>query len=239
MLDWNNVLRYVRNRLALPTTFIEKNDVQIKEYLIENSLAEYSGYYPDWERTGIVTNNSSYKHPVKSNWYLIFDEEELGIFGIRECYFPLGGDLITGHPIMPPMSFEGLKCWSLEVFKSRFFKPFSMYSYTVRFIHPNIVELATDFKPDSFIVEYERMQPPDLRKIPQSMQQMFKDLCVADIMIWIGGIRSMYGDGKLQTPFGEIPLNGDTLISKGEDKKRELIDKMAEDSRPPVTIDVF
>lgn len=237
MLNWNNVLKYVRHRLALPTSFIEKNDEELREYFIDNTLAEFSNYFPDWERTGIITGNANYQHPTKRNWYLILDEENLDIFGIKECYFPFEGHAFTGHPIMPPMSFEGMKFWSLEVFKSRFFQPFSLFSYTYKFITPNVIEIPNEVKPDTFVVEYERMHPPDLSKIPLSMQQRFKELCCADAMLWLGGIRSMYQN--MQTPFGEIPLNADALLSRGEDLKQKVLDEIKEDSRPPIVIETY
>ena len=237
MLDWNVVLRYVKNRTALPSSFIEKNDTQIIEYLTENSLTEFSNYYPDWERVAIITSDPNYKNPLREKQYLILDEEGLDIFGIRECYFPFEGQLLSGHPWMGPMSFEGMKWWSLDVFKSRFFAPFSMASYVHRFIAPNIVEVPTDFQPATFVVEYERVHPSDLRKIPMAIQQKFKDLCLADVMIWVGTIRTMYSG--LQTPFGEIPLNGSELLSRGEDLRQKMIDIFSEDSKPSVTIDIF
>ena len=147
---------------------------------------------------------------------------------------------MSGHPIMPAFSFEGLKFWSLEVFKSRFFAPFSMYAYTYKFIPPNIVEVNNEIKPDSFVVEYERMHPPDLSKIPLAMQQRFKELCLADIMIYIGGIRSMYSQGDgLATPFGTIPLNGELLLSRGDELKQRVMDEIKDDSRPSVVIDTY
>ena len=144
--------------------------------------------------------------------------------------------MFAGHPVMEPMSFESMKGWSLEVFKSRFFFPYSMYNYTFTFIHPNIVEITNQYKPSSFVVEYERMQPPDLRKIPDSMQKIFMDLALSDIMIWIGGIRMMYGDGRLTTPFGEIPLNGSDLQSKGEDLHDKIMERLIENTHPPIVI---
>jgi len=57
-------------------------------------------------------------------------------------------------------------------------------------------------------------------------------------MIWIGGIRTSYGGGRLTTPFGEIPLEGDTLKSEGQELRREVIEKLEENSLPPIVIDV-
>lgn len=230
MLDWNKVLFYVKAQLALPSSFIEKTDAELIQYLQMVTLPDFSNYYPDWERVGIIRANTTYQHPTKQNWYLIHDEEDLEIFGIRECFFPEGGAFISGHPIVPPMDFSDLPFFALATFKARFFQPFSMWSYNYKFIHPNVVEIIGEYKPDDFVVEYERMQPSDLRKIPNSMQRKFMDLCLADVMIWLGTMRSHYGDGRVQTPFGEIQLNGADLISRGETKKSELMTTFENDA---------
>ena len=237
MLDWNKVLTYIRNRAALPSTFIEKNDQEIREYIKSTTIPEFSSFYPDWERSLVLPSDPKFLHPTKKNHYYIFDDEDLEIFGIKECYFPMGDAVITGHPIIPPMSFHGLKWWALGTLKARMLYPYTMWAHTYKFIHPNIIEIPTDTTIDSFVVEYERMQPPDLRKIPNAMQRRFMDLALGDVLIWIGGIRMMYQ--SVQTPFGEIPLNGQDLISRGEDIKRDLVQKFEEDTIPPVTIDIY
>lgn len=237
MLNWNKVIRYIKQRTALPSTFIEKNDTEIREYITDTTIPEFSSFYPDWERALIDANDTRYQHETKKNHYYIFDEEDLEIFGLKECYFPIEDQIVSGHPVIPPMSFHGMKWWGLEVLKARMMFPYSMWSHTCRFIHPNIVEIPTDTPIDLFVAEYERMQPPDLRKIPNALQRKFMDLAAGDVMIWLGGIRTMYQ--SIQTPYGEIPLNGQELISRGDDIKRELLQKFEEDTIPPVVIDLF
>ena len=237
MLNWNKVLRYCRGRTALPSSFIEKTDEEIQEWLTLTSLADFSQYYPDWERTGFNISDSSHAHATNSNWFHFFDAEDLEIFGIRECFFPMGGMLAAGHPHMSPMSFGGGPGFALEVFKSRTFAPLSMWSYTYKFVNPNIVELPNYNQTDSVVVEYERRQPDDLRKIPAAMERIFMELCCSDFMIWIGGMRTMYQG--VNTPFGEVNINGEQLESKGQDLKREVMEKLIEDSKPPVIIDVY
>lgn len=237
MLDWNKVITYIRQRIALPSTFIEKNDKEIRDYIKSSTIPEFSGFYPDWERALVKPKDPQYIHPGKKNHYYIFDDEDLEIFGIKECYFQMDNALITGHPVIPPMSFGGMKWWALEVLKSRMVFPFTMWAHTYTFIHPNIVEVPTDTDLGDFVVEYERMHPSDLRKIPNALQRKFMDLALGDIMIWIGGIRLMYQ--SIQTPFGEIPLNGQDLLSRGEEIKRDLVQKFEEDSMPPIVVDIY
>ena len=64
------------------------------------------------------------------------------------------------------------------------------------------------------------------------------NLCLADIMIQIGTMRSMYGDGRLSTPFGELPINGDNLKSDGKELRRDIIDELKEHTIPPIIIDI-
>jgi hypothetical protein len=237
MINFNQVLQYIKGRLALPSTFIEKTDTEMTDWIINVTLPDFSNYYPDIEWTSVLIDNVNYAVPGKTYHYRFFDEEDLPIYDIRQCYFSLSNDYITGWPALPALSFEGMKWWALDVFKSKMFKPFSQWNKTYRFIPQNIVRVLPDVT-ENFVVEYEREQPHDLRKVPAAMKRMFMDLCLADIMVWIGGIRTHYGGGRLTTPFGEIPLEGDTLKSEGQELRRELIEKMIDDTIPPVIIDI-
>jgi len=237
MLNWNKVLRYCRGRTALPSSFLEKTDEEIQDWLTLTSVAEFSQYYPDWERTGFTLTAPGHPHETNGTWFHFYDEEDLEIFGIRECYFPMTGLLAAGHPHMAPMSFGSATWFSLDTFKARTFMPYSMWSYTYKFINPNIVELPNYQQTSAVVVEYERMQPDDLRKIPAAMERIFMELCAADMMIWIGGMRTMYQG--VNTPFGEVNINGEQLESKGQDLKREVMEKLVEDSKPPVIIDTY
>lgn len=240
---WSDVTKYVKNRLSLPTNFIEKTEKELIEYFKENTLRDFSLYFPDVGRCVVYTNLPKHQHPEKNNWFYFFDDLDLDIFGIKTCYFNMGDLLVTGHPL-PSLSYMGLRWWALEVFKSNFLQHFSLFNFTYKFIPPNIIEVLgieneLHTIKNMFLVEYERHQPYDLSAIPPTLVQKFKNLCLADAMIWIGGIRSLYGDGRLSTPFGEIPLSGSELVSKGEDLKERILSELAEEQRPPIIIDII
>lgn len=247
MLSWTTVMKYVTGRLALPSTFIEKSEKEMKEWCIMTSLKTFSDFFPDVEWTTVLSGDPKYRVLGKAAHYYFFDEERLDILGIINCYMPLGHDMLSGHPPMGAFSFEGAKWWALEVFKSRFFKPFSMWDYTYRFIPPNQVRVLPDpngnMSPGSvsgsnFVVEYERMQPSDLRKIPAAMARQFMELCYADVAIWISSIRQNYGDGQVETPFGSINLRGNDLKQEALDIKRELEEQFRDETIPGISIDV-
>jgi hypothetical protein len=85
-------------------------------------------------------------------------------------------------------------------------------------------------------VEYERMQADDFREVPNSLQVLFLELCLADVMISLGRIRKRYGGGNLRTPFGEIPLESD-IFDEGKTKKSEIIEKLERLFIPNIVID--
>ena len=249
MLNWNTVLKYVKGNIALPSSFIEKNEKEIQDWITEETIPQFSQYFPDAEFTAILPHDKTYKHPSKSSHYLIFDEEELPVYDIRMIYFPMDGDLFTGHPPFGAFSFEGMTWWSLSVFKSRFFRPYSMWAKTYKFFPPNVVRIlpnvdetmtgdALSTNQKAFVVEYEREQPHDLRRIPASLEPQFKKLALSDVMIWIGNIRTQYGDGRITTPFGEIPLNGENLKNDGRDLHEKTIEILADEAMPPIVVDI-
>ena len=84
-------------------------------------------------------------------------------------------------------------------------------------------------------IEYERQQPVDLSGIPNDLQDYFKRLALADIMIVIGRIRKRYG-GNMRTPFGDIPLE-DSIFDEGKEMKRDIIETLERLYIPNVRID--
>ena len=233
---------YVKHNLSLPSTFIEFANADMQEYIVNFTIPEFSNFYPDIHRTGVSCGAA--KHRVSEypeSRYYFFDNEDLGIYGIKECYFPMEGIIgVAGHPMMGPMSLKGAESWALSVLESRFVHAFSEFNYTYKYVPPNRVELPTQMKPTSFAVEYMREQPHDLRKIPPTMERHFLDLCLGDIQIWIGSLRSHYGDGRITLPFGpELNLNGDKLKEEGKALKEQVLQKINELYVPPLIIAIM
>ena len=239
MLDWNKAMRYVKRNLSLPSTFLEHSEKEIKEYIVDFTIPDFSNYHPDVERTGVERDNPKYMVSGCRGRYYFFDDEDLAIYGIKQCYFPGDGDMIGGHPIMGPTSFDAIPQFAVSVLRARFLNSFSDWNYDYKFIPPNMVEITNQLQPTSFAVEYMREQPHDLRRIPQPLERDFLDLALADIKIWIGNLRSHYGDGRITLPFGpELNLNGDRLKTDGEALRDKIIQKLTDAYIPPVIIDV-
>jgi len=235
MLSWANVLSYIKSSLALPSTFIEKNDEQLKDHIKLVTIPAYSQYFPDEAVTGADTTLLSYKVDSKPNHYYFFDSEELDILGIQNIYFNNSSEFMTGHPIIGAFNANDAKEFALNVFKSNLLKPLSSFNYTWKFFEPNIIRILPKYT--GFIaIEYEREQPKDLRKVHASMKIDFMNLALADIQILLGNMRSHYGE--ISTPWGPIPLQGDVLKSDGRELRERIIERLAENSLPPIQIHI-
>jgi len=237
MLTWDKVLRHIKIMLGIPSGILEKTDEELKEFLIEMTIPFFSMYFPDDEITGIDTQDPNIAHPSKKGHFYLYDAEGLPIYGFKNVFFNASRAAL-GHPMVGPSSLEQMKGWALQVFKSATVFPYSNLHHTAKFIEPNIIRVVPGSYTGTIAIEYEREHPHDLSKIPGSMYRIFQDLCLADTKIMLGTLRTQFGDGRITTPFGEIPLNGDSLKNEGNEMRREIEEKLAQASLPPVVIDV-
>ena len=68
------------------------------------------------------------------------------------------------------------------------------------------------------------------------MIEYFKDFALAIFKMRLGSLRKNYN--TVQTPFGEIPLNGDALYSEGEASYNDIINKFEGGSPPFVYFEI-
>lgn len=234
MLNQNDVLNFIKTNLAFPFQFIEMEDDKILEYIVSYTIKEYSHYFPDVTTIGYNLKYPQNKVPGKANEFYIQDELGLEILDIKSIIFRMGQMVMFGHPPLGPLSLGELPQWTLAVETAGWIKTYSNWNYTYEFKHPNIVRISpTPVSEDICVIEYERMHDPSFSTITNDLGATFLDLCLADIMIVIGRIRSKYAEGgALNTPFGNVPLNGTQLYDEGKEKKREIIEKLSSGSLP-------
>jgi hypothetical protein len=107
--------------------------------------------------------------------------------------------------------------------------------YTFEFNPPNIIRISPNPNTEQYIaIEYERVHHPSLTTIGADLRQYFMDLCLGDIQMQLGRIRTKYGDQNIQTPFGAIPLNGSQLFEEGKTRKDSVLDKLTAGALPNV-----
>lgn len=238
MLNQSRLLQYIKTNLAFPFQLIEYTDTQILEYVTTFTLREFSYYMPDVVTIGYNLALPANKVPGKGNEFYIQDEQGLEILNIAQIYFSTGNLMMFGHPPLGPLGFGELRSWILDVEVSGWMKGFSNWEYTFEFKHPNIVRISPTPNSEGMIaIEYERVHPVDLSKIPNDLQMMFCELALSDVMILLGRLRARY-EGNLKTPFGDIPISAE-IGNEGKEKKAALIEKLTAGSLPNMTIDFF
>ncbi len=237
MLNQTEVLEYVKDNLGWPFMFIELEDEKILEYTTKHTRKRYSYYIPQKVMTSVNTLAESNKVAGKSNEYYITEPNGLEILNVVDIYTTSGDLYMFGHPPLGVFSMGELKEWALSVHNSMMVKMFSSFDYTFEFKHPNVLRISPVTSALGWVaIEYERMQPEDLSGVPNDLQQEYKDLALADIMMVIGRIRKRYGGGNLRTPFGEIPLDSD-IYEEGKELRREVIEKLERTFIPNIRID--
>lgn len=238
MLTQSEVLNYIKDNLGWPFMHLELEDEKIIEYTTEHSLKEFGYYVPQVWKVGLNLNLDSNKVPGVANEFYIYDPQGLEILNVIDFYSNTGDLYLHGHPPLGPLSMGELPEWALSVHNAMTVKMFSSFDYTFEFKHPNIIRISPINSQELGVitVEYEREQPHDLSGIPNDLQQYYKKLALADILIVIGRIRKRYGGGSLRTPFGEIPLESD-VFDEGKEMKREVIEVLERLYIPNVRID--
>jgi hypothetical protein len=237
MLNQNTVLTYIKDNLGWPFMQLELEDKKIIEYTTNHTLKEFGYYVPQVWKIGMNLELESNRVPSIPNEWYIFDPQGLEILNVIDFYSTSGDLYLHGHPPLGPMSMGQLPDWALAVSNAMTVKMFSSFDYTFEFRHPNIIRISPLPSSQRVItVEYERQQPEDLSGIPNDLQQYYKKLALADIMMVIGRIRKKYGGGTLRTPFGEIPLDSD-IYEEGKELKREVIEVLERLYIPNVRID--
>lgn len=235
MLTWSHIIARIHEELSLPFQMIEKSDMQIIDYLKRNALKKFEMYFPQKWRISVNCSDPAIKVPGRYSEFYLIDPDDREIKNVTAFIPNLGGDLMTGHPIVGPWSFEQLENWSLAVFKSRNLKVFSNFNYTTEFIPPNQFRISPKYDAVG-VVEYERSHDPELSTINPELNDVFIDLCQSMLFMMIGRLRKKFSNTT--TPFGEIPLNGEDLFNEGKEIYDRTIELMKAGSVPNVIVDI-
>ena len=225
MLNWSFVLERIKDELCVASQPLEKTDEEIVDYLKRNALKKFERYYPDRNIITLNTNDSRVKVPGKQSMFYIIDPEDREVLNVIEVITD-GTDLaVLGHDItgMGALSYSQIPDVLLANNMARTTKIFSKYNYTTEFISPNIIRILPEFS-GICAVEYERSHDPELSTIEPSLQTYFVDLCLGMTEMWIGKLRQKFN--SYQTPFGEIPVGGDTIYNDGKDIYDKTIEKL-------------
>lgn len=235
MLTWSVIVNRIHEELSLPFQMLEKSDQEIIDYLKRNALPKFEMYFPQKWRLTLDCSDPTVKVPGRFSEYYLIDPDGREIKTITGMISNIQGDLIHGHPIMGPFTFDQVPEWLLAVYQARNMTPFSMYTYHFEFIPPNMIRITPEYTAKC-VIEYERSHDPELSSILPELHDVFIDLCIGMFFMNIGRLRQKYSSSH--TPFGEIPLNGDALFNEGKEIYDKTIELMKTGSLPNVTIEV-
>jgi len=226
MLNTSRVLDYIKSGLGFPFVQVELDDNQIMDYVKTYTLREFSQYVPWVKNIPMNLQLATLKVSGRQNEFYIPVGSGEEIISVAEVYFSSSDLYFHGHPVMGPLSYNGIADFALSVTQAIGTKMFSSYDRTFEYMHPNILRISPVdvFSTTHITVEAEFVQPSDFSQIPNELQMIFMKLACADIKIRIGIIRRKYG-GSLRTPMGEIPLDL-TVGDEGKDEKREILEKL-------------
>jgi hypothetical protein len=226
MLSWSLIVQRIKEELSLPFQTLEKSDMEIIDYLKRNALRKFTYYFPQKWRMTLDTNDPTYSVPGRSDEYYLIEPDDREIKTIVALYPTAGRDMISGHPFMGAWSAGELPEWHLQLYNSNLISPFGNFDYTHEFIPPNQLRI-TPHMGGRCTVEYERSHDLELSSINPEMEDLFIDLCQGMFFMMIGKLRQKYS--TTSTPFGEIQLNGDLVMSEGKeiyDRTMEKFDRM-------------
>ena len=222
MLSWSFVVERIKEEMSLPFQMLEKSDEQIIDYLKRNALKKFTFYFPQKWRLTLNTSDPAIQVPGRHGEYFLIDPDERQIKTIVDFYPTLGDHLFNNHPFLGPWTTGEVSEWHLGVYNSNLLAPYSNYKHMCEFIPPNMFRITPKHN-GKCVVEYERSHDPELSTINPELEDHFVDLCIGMFMMMIGRLRQKYN--TTQTPFGEIPLNGDLIYNDGKETYDRTIEK--------------
>ena len=163
------------------------------------------------------------------------DPDDREIYNVTEFVPTLGESIFLNHPYWGAWTFGEVPEHSLQVFQANNLKPFSNYNYTTEFIPPNQFRVSPRYNGGLATVCYERAHDPEISTIGPELHDYFIDLCYGMFGMMIGRIRKKYQN--IQTPFGEIAINGDDIYNDAKEVYDRVIDKLTTGSLPNVVFD--
>ncbi len=224
MQNWNHLIKYIKQKMGVPTNLLELSDTDIIDYIKENVLPEISVYLhndiyfrisdKDRDSTGIYEN--TYYIPVPDDIILV---------DVYEAYINTRnvsiGQLTSAYLTLDPRDTV------MQNTLASMFQSLQMIQEYI-FEQPNIIKFGIPVYGD--LILHCRSIYQDVSKIPIDFyHEIFKKKCLAEIMLLVVAQRKKY-EG-LTTPFGQINLNIQDLQNEAQSILTEIESKC--DAMPP------
>lgn len=223
MISWSIVLQRVKDNLGFPFQGIERTDDEIVDYMKRTILRKWDYYFPSVNRISLNTYDDKIRVPNRVSCYYLFDPEGREIKNIKAMYNDMGTLLLFGHDVYGSFNYDQVPQIALQNQQARNNIIYSPYYYTVRFYPPNICEIMPKFE-GTCTIEYERASDVELGDISPDLEDTFIELCIGQVMMWIGSNRMKFS--QYDTQFGSLTVNGDNIYQQGKEIYDRVMDRL-------------
>jgi len=211
--SWDNIISYIRTELGADAMDLEISDQKMVELIQAHVMPEFSNYDP------LVKYYKMYTGNIISQ-FTNFDYKIMGINNIIEQanyvdYSQMFSQAIAGDITDFLTRQNYLDMASL-----------AKADNTWKFLPPDKIQMVRagySYLSEEFIVVLN-VAHNDPSSISPGIYDSFRDLATAYIMNAIGKIRKKYNN--FTTPFGQIQLNADELVSDAKELRQRTIEEL-------------
>ena len=218
--SWDNILDYIKTELGADVMELELSDQKIVEKIKMHVLPEFSAFSGLHKWYKMTEGHIISEDPVMRYQFKDFP------FKIMEVIAKIDKASYVDYDHMFSQSVTGDVTDFLV--RQNYLDIANMVraDNTWRFIAPDIIEVTKagfSYINDEFLLELEVVHS-DPTSIHPDMYDMFRDLSTAYIMNAVGKIRKKFNN--FNTPFGQIQLNAEELISDAKELRREALENL-------------
>jgi len=240
MQNWNTLLKYIKRHLGVPLNLIELTDDDMVDIITADVIPSLSQYVGDqlWFRLGPQHIKPGTRREENFNvgerYIIPARENNVILTKVIECYWPqysavdLAG---VGYGLIDGIASTVLMDPRDAVMANTYYDMSRMFSATptFQFIPPFELLIDMSLQGKDMIIEVAAVHS-DLSTIPSDIyQEVFKEMCLAEIMMSIAAMRKKYRN--LTTPFGSIELNWEEIQTRADTLKTVIQEKL--ESLPP------
>lgn len=231
VLTEQEILNFVKYSVGLPLQYLELSDQDILENTRYVLKYEFSPRVPDTNEILLDKNDPAVKTD-RDDMYLLIDPDGQQIYTVVKVVPEIASAFMEGVPFPGPLS-PSLQTTLQDVwtyFQGPSHTGRSNLQIVYRFFPPNILQILPNqvyIGGSKFIVRYTRSHP-SFSTIPGNYSLHFLKLVQARIYEVLGMMRSKF---ELNTPWGNIQLNGQDLLSRADQLRQEVYEDLK--NRPP------
>jgi len=238
MLTLTNLFRFAKRRLGSPFVEFELTDDELKEILEDSTMPTFNRYLPNTNNICLDASDVNTQTGIPNEFWLR-DPDNLRVMSVSKVLIQQTDMILHAYPVdVAFRQFDELPEWALAVDRAETAYLHSPHRMMFFFLPPSKIRITpVAHTPGNFYtVEYQREHKIDLSTIQNQYEQYLKKLFLADVKVEIGNIRRKYQ--SLPTPFGEINLNGEALVSEGREDRAAVETEFEEKVHPNVIIRV-